>query len=95
MNEAIGVDGDADVRRQIAEPEEEGAARRLRARSPSAKLIADGLFLRQERGRILHARQLAPQHARCDAIVREAPEDEVVRCEECRRILVRTADSGL
>jgi predicted nucleic acid-binding Zn-ribbon protein len=27
--------------------------------------------------------------------LREAPADDVVRCEECRRILVRTADSGL
>ena len=27
--------------------------------------------------------------------LREAAEDEVVRCEECRRILVRTAESGL
>ena len=27
--------------------------------------------------------------------LREAPEDEVVRCEECRRILVRTHESGL
>ncbi|WP_200823124.1 zinc ribbon domain-containing protein [Actinacidiphila yanglinensis] len=27
--------------------------------------------------------------------VRAAPSDEVVRCENCRRILVRTADSGL
>ncbi|MET7392659.1 C4-type zinc ribbon domain-containing protein [Dactylosporangium sp. NPDC005572] len=27
--------------------------------------------------------------------VRAAPADEVVRCEECRRILVRTAESGL
>jgi uncharacterized protein len=27
--------------------------------------------------------------------VRDADPDEVVRCEECRRILVRTADSGL
>jgi predicted nucleic acid-binding Zn-ribbon protein len=27
--------------------------------------------------------------------IREADADEVVRCEECRRILVRTADSGL
>jgi predicted nucleic acid-binding Zn-ribbon protein len=27
--------------------------------------------------------------------LREAPEDDVVRCEECRRILVRTAESGL
>lgn len=27
--------------------------------------------------------------------IREAAADEVLRCEECRRILVRTADSGL
>jgi len=27
--------------------------------------------------------------------VRNAPVDEVLRCEECRRILIRTADSGL
>ncbi len=27
--------------------------------------------------------------------IREAAEDEVLRCEECRRILVRTAESGL
>lgn len=27
--------------------------------------------------------------------IRSAPPDEVVRCEECRRILVRTAESGL
>lgn len=27
--------------------------------------------------------------------LREAAEDEVLRCEECRRILVRTAESGL
>ena len=27
--------------------------------------------------------------------LREAPADRVVRCEECRRILVRTAESGL
>lgn len=29
------------------------------------------------------------------ARIRAAAEDEVVRCEECRRILVRTAESGL
>jgi uncharacterized protein len=29
------------------------------------------------------------------ARIRAAPPDEVLRCEECRRILVRTADSGL
>jgi predicted nucleic acid-binding Zn-ribbon protein len=27
--------------------------------------------------------------------IRAAPEDEVLRCEECRRILVRTPESGL
>jgi len=27
--------------------------------------------------------------------IRAAAEDEVLRCEECRRILVRTVDSGL
>ena len=27
--------------------------------------------------------------------IRAEPADEVVRCEECRRILVRTAESGL
>jgi uncharacterized protein len=27
--------------------------------------------------------------------IRAAPDDEVLRCEECRRILVRTVDSGL
>ena len=29
------------------------------------------------------------------ARIRAAPPDEVLRCEECRRILVRTAESGL
>jgi uncharacterized protein len=29
------------------------------------------------------------------ARLRDAPPDEVVRCEECRRILVRTGESGL
>jgi predicted nucleic acid-binding Zn-ribbon protein len=27
--------------------------------------------------------------------IRDAPAEEVVRCDECRRILVRLADSGL
>lgn len=27
--------------------------------------------------------------------IRNAPEDEVVRCEECRRIMIRTGESGL
>jgi predicted nucleic acid-binding Zn-ribbon protein len=48
----------------------------------------------------------ALRHGRCQgcrielfgadlARVRSAPADEVLRCEECRRILVRTPESGL
>ncbi len=29
------------------------------------------------------------------AVIAKAPDDEVLRCEECRRILVRTAESGI
>jgi predicted nucleic acid-binding Zn-ribbon protein len=29
------------------------------------------------------------------AVIRKAPSDEVIRCEECQRILVRTSESGL
>lgn len=29
------------------------------------------------------------------AVIRSAPSDEVIRCEECQRILVRTSESGL
>ena len=28
-------------------------------------------------------------------VIRSAPSDEVIRCEECQRILVRTSESGL
>jgi predicted nucleic acid-binding Zn-ribbon protein len=28
-------------------------------------------------------------------VIAKAPSDEVVRCEECSRILVRTSESGL
>jgi predicted nucleic acid-binding Zn-ribbon protein len=29
------------------------------------------------------------------AVIKSAASDEVIRCEECQRILVRTAESGL
>ena len=38
--------------------------------------------------------QLELNHGR-DSRIRGAADDEVLRCEECRRILVRTAESGL
>ena len=46
-----------------------------------------------QHGRCLGCRlQLTPTEL---ARIRNAPPDEVQRCEECRRILVRTPDSGL
>jgi predicted nucleic acid-binding Zn-ribbon protein len=38
--------------------------------------------------------QLALDNAEL-AVIKAAPSDQVIRCEECQRILVRTAESGL
>lgn len=47
----------------------------------------------------LRARQCGGCHMTLNpsdlAVIAKAPEDDVVRCEECSRILVRTAESGL
>ena len=39
--------------------------------------------------------RLELNHRRASTRIRAAADDEVLRCEECRRILVRTAESGL
>ena len=71
------------------------------ARAPLvADLPADLMALYEKVG------AAALRHGRCQGCrielsgadlsrVRSAPPDEVLRCEECRRILVRTAESGL
>ena len=59
--------------------------------------------LRQQKGGVgaaaLRARQCGGCRLSLDnaelAVIRKAPSDEVIRCEECQRILVRTAESGL
>ncbi len=59
--------------------------------------------LRESKGGVgaaeLRARQCGGCRLTLDAAevsaIRTAPEDQVVRCEECQRILVRTAESGL
>lgn len=85
---------------------EEAAAteeRQVTARSLPAELLALYDKLRADHGGIGAA---ALHRGRCEGCrieltpvdigrIREAPESEVLRCEECRRILVRTADSGL
>jgi uncharacterized protein len=59
--------------------------------------------LRQHKGGVgaaaLRARQCGGCRLSLDnaelAVIRKAPSDEVIRCEECQRILVRTSESGV
>ena len=83
-------------------------AQALAAREASAAGVPTDLLalydkLRADQGGIGAA---ALQRGRCEGCrieltpvdlgrIREAPADEVLRCEECRRILVRTPESGL
>ena len=77
------------------------------ARGPAVDGIPDVLLalyerLREQKGigaALLRARQCGGCNMTLDASelsrIRSAPVDEVVRCEECQRILVRTDESGL
>ena len=93
--------------RQLAEIDKELAE--LDAdRGPTVADIPDDLLalydrLRQHKGGVgaapLRARQCGGCRLSLDnaelAVIRKAPSDEVIRCEECQRILVRTSESGL
>lgn len=79
------------------------AAREAAAQGVPADLLALYDKLRADNGGIGAA---ALHRGRCEGCrieltpvdlgrIREAPPAEVIRCEECRRILVRTAESGL
>ncbi|CAM3800685.1 zinc ribbon domain-containing protein [Nocardioides zeicaulis] len=77
------------------------------ARGPATEGIPEDLMALYERLReqkvigaaLLRARQCGGCQLTLDAAelsrIRSAPADEVVRCEECQRILVRTDESGL
>ena len=77
------------------------------ARAAVAADVPDDLLGLYERLRAQHGVGAAAlRRGRCEgchlslntvdlARIRAAPPDEVLRCEECRRILVRTPDSGL
>jgi predicted nucleic acid-binding Zn-ribbon protein len=77
------------------------------ARTAVAKDIADDLMALYEKLRgQFGVGAAALQRGRCQGChlalnttdlnrIRAAADDEVIRCEECRRILVRTAESGL
>jgi predicted nucleic acid-binding Zn-ribbon protein len=77
------------------------------ARGPATEGMPDDLMalyerLREQKGvgaALLRARQCGGCNMGLDASelsrIRSAPADEVIRCEECQRILVRTDESGL
>jgi predicted nucleic acid-binding Zn-ribbon protein len=92
---------------QVLEIEEE-LAKVKSERDPAAADIPAELLalydrLRENKGGVgaaaLRARQCGGCRLSLDnaelAVIRKAPSDEVIRCEECQRILVRTAESGL
>jgi hypothetical protein len=106
---ATGVQADALARRDKAFDEIDAESEALRGdrEKTSAGIGADLLALyekiRASSGGIGAA---ALQHRRCQGCrlelnsielgrLRDAEADEVLRCEECRRILVRTPESGL
>ncbi|HVQ88684.1 MAG TPA: hypothetical protein VMT88_10940 [Actinomycetes bacterium] len=88
----------------IAKDEESARQQRsVLAPQIDAELLALYDKLRNQYGGVA---VVAIKHRRCDGCrldmnatdvgrIREAPEDAVLRCEECRRIQVRTAESGL
>jgi hypothetical protein len=77
-------------------------------RSEFAATIPDDLLALYEKLRVSSAGigAAALHRGRCEGChlqlnttdlnhLRDAPDDDVIRCEECRRILIRTAESGL
>jgi predicted nucleic acid-binding Zn-ribbon protein len=81
----------------------DAAARESLAIELPADLLALYDRLRENKGGVgaaaLRARQCGGCRLTLDnaelAVIRSAPSDEVIRCEECQRILVRTHESGL
>jgi predicted nucleic acid-binding Zn-ribbon protein len=86
-----------------AEAEKTNQQRRDLAATIPAELLALYEKVRAASGGVgaaaLHRGRCEGCHLQLNAAdlnrIREAPEDDVLRCEECRRILVRTAESGL
>jgi predicted nucleic acid-binding Zn-ribbon protein len=86
-----------------AEAETVARDRKVAAEGMPADLMALYEKLRAAKGgvgaAVLRARQCTGCSLQLNAadlgVIAKAPADEVVRCEECDRILVRTAESGI
>ena len=101
------ADTEANRDRALAEIAEQEAVHR-RSREPLAEALPPDLLtlyerIRDDTGGVGAALLRGGRCGGCrldlsgseKARMRAAPPDEVVRCEECRRILVRTSESGL
>ncbi len=94
---------DATLDEVAAEAEKAAAQRAETAATLPSELLALYDKLRASSGGVgaaaLHRGQCQGCHLQLNTTdlvrIRDAAPDEVLRCEECRRILVRTADSGL
>lgn len=109
FDEAAGALGDAEKRRDAAFAEvDQTIADRTAERGPLAASIPGDLIALYEKIRAAHGgigaamlRSRRCEGCRLDlagsdlSAARLAAEDEVLRCEECRRILIRTKESGL
>ena len=90
----------AGIDRELAEIEEargpavEGMPEDLLALYDKLRAAKDGVGAAALRARQCGGCRLTIDNAEL-AVIRQKPEDEVVRCEECQRILVRTGESGL
>ena len=109
LDQASAALGDAEKRRDSAFAEiDETTAARTAERGPLASSLPADLLALYEKIRSTHngvgaamLRARRCEGCRLDlagsdlSAARSAAEDEVLRCEECRRILVRTKESGL
>ena len=101
--EALTVARDEALARLDAEGAEIGAPRDTLAAEVGSDLMALYEKIRSSSGgtgaAALHQRRCGGCQLELNPVeiqrLRSAPEDEVLRCEECRRILVRTPESGL
>ena len=94
---------DAKAGETTAAVERATADRKVTASGVPADLLALYDRIRAQKGgvgaAILRARQCTGCSLQLNAhdlgVIAKAPLDEVIRCEECNRILVRTAESGI
>ena len=91
---AAGIDRELAEIEQAREPAVEGMPQDLLALYDKLRAAKGGVGAAALRARQCGGCRLTIDNAELE-VIRQKPEDEVIRCEECQRILVRTGESGL